>query len=188
MLLVLVLLSCILIATPLVSAVAANRGQTKQKYVDYKFEAVLTDAVVTVVVTPPSPTTPPKIVIEGYRPASGVQSCMVTINGETYYYPEDFSYSENFRIEGNPATGVGVIEVKTELTFNLPGCPTVTDWLSGQVTGIGTGSLNCDCAFYLTGTKMFNKVAGGGIVESTTIAYVDYALHIGQIIGWPFGE
>jgi hypothetical protein len=177
-----VVLAVVLMATPLVSTVAANRGQTKKEYVDYRFEAVLTNPVVTVVVTFPT------IVIEGYRPPSGVQSCVVTINGEAYSYPEDFSYTENFRIEGNIITGKGVLEVKTVLTFNLPGNPTVTDWLSGQVTGFDTGSMVLDGTFYLTGTKMFNKVEGGGIPLSTQASGVDYALHIGQMKGWPFGE
>ena len=102
---VVVVLAIILITTCLVGTVAANRGQTKKVYVDYKFDAVLTDPVVTVVATPPT------IVIEGYRPTSGVQSCVVTINGQAYSYPEDFSYTENFRIEGNMVTKEGVIRV-----------------------------------------------------------------------------
>ena len=172
----------ILSTTLFVSIVGANRGQTKKNYVDYMFDAVLTNAVVSVEVTPPI------IVIEGYRPPSGVQSCVVTINGEEYSYPEDFDYNENFRIEGNIITGEGVLEVKTVLTFNLPGNPTVTEWLSGLVSGIGTGNMALDGAFYLTGTKMLNKVEGGGTTFSTQVDWVDYALHIGLIKGWPFGE
>lgn len=171
-----------ILSTLFVSTVAANRGQTKKNYVDYRFEAVLTDAVVSIEVTPPT------IVIEGYRPPSGVQSCVVTINGESYSYPEDFDYNENFRIVGNIITKEGVLEVKTVLTFNLPGNPTITEWLSGQVTGIGTGNMALDGSFYLTGTKMFNKVEGGGTPFSTQVEWVDYALHIGLIKGWPFGE
>lgn len=172
----------VLIATSFIAIVAASRGQNKKEYVDYRFEAVLTNAEVTVVATPPN------IVIEGYRPASGVQSCVVTINGKAYSYPEDFSYAETFRIEGNMITKEGFLQVKTVLTFNLPGKPTVTEWLYGQVTGIGTGNMALQGTFYLTGTKMFNKIEGGGIPLSTQVSGVDYALHVGQIKGWPFGE
>lgn len=177
-----VVLAVVLIATCLAGTVVANRGQTKKVYVDYKFDAILADPVVSIVVTPPT------IVIEGYRSASGIQSCIVTINGETYSYPEDFSYAENFRIEGNVITKEGVLEVQTVLTFNLPGKPTITEWLIGKVTNIGTGNMVLDGAFYLTGTKMFNKVEGGGITASTQINGVDYALHLGQMKGWPLGN
>jgi hypothetical protein len=171
-----------ILSTFFVSSVGANRGQTKKDYVEYRFDAILTDAVVNIEVTPPT------IVIEGYRPPSGVQNCVVTINGDTYSYPEDFDYNESFRIIGNIITGEGVLEVKTVFTFNLPGNPTITEWLSGQVTGIGTGNMVLDGSFYLTGNKMFNKVDGGGTTFSTQVDWVDYALHIGLINGWPFGE
>lgn len=171
----------LLITASLVSVVAANRGQTMKEYVSYKFDAVLSNPVVTVVATPPT------IVIEGYRPAAGVQSCTVTIDGETYSYPEDFSYSENFRLEGNVVTKEGILEVETVLTFNLPGKPTITEWLFGKVTNMGTGNMVLNGAFYLSGTKMFYKVEGGGIPASTQVNGVDYALHIGEMKGWPLG-
>lgn len=178
---IVVFLGFLLFTASLVSVVAANRGQTRKEYVDYQFDAVLSNPVVSVVATPPT------IVIEGYRPASGVQSCTVTVDGETYSYPEDFSYSENFRLEGNVVTKEGVLEVETVLTFNLPGKPTITEWLFGKVTNMGTGNMVLDGAFFLTGTKMFNKVEGGGITASTQISGVDYALHIGGMKGWPLG-
>ena len=180
--LVLTLMAVSILSGLLVSTVAANRGQTKKEYVDYRFDAILTDAVVTVEVTPPH------IVVEGYRPPSGIQSCVLTINGEVYSYPQDFSYTESFRIEGNIITQEGVLEVKTVFTFNMPGNPTVTEWLTGQVTGIGTGNMALEGTFYLTGTKMFNKVEGGGTPFSTQVSGVDYALHIGLVKGCPFGE
>jgi len=173
----------VLMASAFAVTVSANIRQNKKEYVDYRFEAVLTSAVVSVVVDPPN------IVIEGYRPASGVQSCEVTINGNTYSYPDDFEYTENFRIEGNVVTGKGVLEVKTVLTFNLPGHPQLTEWLYCQVAGIGTGSMVIEeGSFYVTGNKLFNQVEGCGIPASTQVAGVDYALHIGQIIGWPLGN
>ena len=171
-----------LMATSLVGTVAANRGQTKKEYVDYVFDAVLANPVVTVLVDFPS------IVIDGYRPPEGVVSCVVTINGEGYSYPEAFSYNENFHIEGNMITGDGFMEVTTVLTFNLPGHPKITESIISQVTGVGTGSLAFeDGTFQLTGTKMFNKVEGGGVLLSTQAGGIDYALHIGQMKGWPFG-
>lgn len=166
----------------MVSSVAANRGQTKKEYVDYEFNAVLSDPVVTVEGSPTN------MIIEGYRPPSGVQSCVVTINGESYTYPEDFDYNENFRAEGNMITGEGTLEVITVLTFNLPGNPTLTEYMYGQVTGLGTGSMVLNGQFFVTGTKMFMTVEGGGTPLSTQAGGVDYALHIGAIKGWPFGE
>jgi hypothetical protein len=176
-------LTFVLMVTALAGTVSANIGQTKKEYVDYRFEAVLTAPVVSVEVNQPN------IVIEGYRPSSGVLSCEVTINDNTYSYPDDFQYTENFRIEGNVITGKGTLEVKTLFTFNLPGHPQLTEYLYCQVAGIGTGNMVIEeGSFSLTGNKLLNQVEGGGTPASTQVAGVDNALHIGQIIGWPFGN
>ena len=177
-----VLLSTFLLATLFIGTVAANRGQTKKQYVDYMSQGVLTSAVATV-----DSSNSPNLVITGYRTASGIQSYIVTVNGEEYSYPEDIvGYAENFRLEVNAITGTGVIEVKTVLTFNLPGNPTVTEWISGQVTRTSATTTDFDGVFYVTGTKMFTKLEGGGIMDAYMESGTDYATHTGLIKGWIF--
>ena len=173
------ILTTILMATLMIGTASACRGQNKKEYVDYRFEAVLSDSAVNV-----DNTRFPLLVIDGVRLASGIQSCVVTINGEAYTYPEDFSYSETFHLETNAITGIGYLQVKTTLTFNLPGHPTLTEYLSGTMTRVGANT-ELDGTFYLTGTKMFHKVEGGGTEDSHGVEGVDYALHTGQMKGWP---
>lgn len=173
-------LTIILFAASIASTVAANRGQTKKEYVDYKFEAILVNPVTKII----SPA--PNLVVEGYRPASGIQSCVVTINDIKYSYPEDFDYAENFTVKMNLITGKGILEVVTSLTFKMPGKPTLTEYLTVNTTVTSAGTL-AEGTFYLIGTKTFNQVVGFGIEPETyTTPGIDNALHIGQITGWPF--
>lgn len=125
--------------------------------------------------------------IDGYRPASGIQSVEVTINGVTYTYPEDFSYNETFHIEANQLTNKSVITVTTTLIFNLPNMPTLTEYMTSQATRYGSTIVTDEGVFYVTGSGIFSRVNGGGFVTSTGDAAtsVDYARHIGLINGWP---
>ncbi len=170
----------VLCASLFIGIAASNRLQNAQ-YVSYRFDAVLSDPVAIVTVIPPI------IHIEGYRPLSGVQSCNVTINGILYTFPDDFSYNETFTVEANQATNKSIYVVTTTLTFNLPGNPTITEWMTQQATQNGNVTTTDDGTFFLTGTGMFSGVGGGGFVRSSgdTAARIDFAHHIGLIKGWP---
>jgi len=173
------LLSTILVATFVLGA-TAYWGQTRDIYVDYKFQATLNNPVVTVT------SNPPIMIIDGYRPPSGIVSCNVTINNKTYVYPKDFSYQETFHVEANQATGKSIMQVTTKLTFNLQGHPTLTEYLTQQVTKEGPNTTIDDSVFYLTGARVFSNVEGGGFNMGYGFSGTDYALHIGLIKGWPF--
>jgi len=175
-----VVLSTVLLAALLVGIVASNRN-TNTEYVPYKFEAVLSDPIVTIT------DNPPMRIIEGYRPASGVQSANVTINGVVYTYPNDFSYNETFRVEANTVTGKVVFIVTSVMTFNMPGNPTITEYMTAQGTRNATTTAVTidDGIVILTGSGAFEHVSGNGFVVSTQQGNVDYARHIGLIKGWP---
>ena len=176
-----VILLCTVLAATLVLGVTANWGHTRNEYVDYKFQAVLNDPVVTVSGSPPI------MIIDGYRPASGIVSCNVTINNKTYVYPNDFSYKETFHVEANQATGKSIMKVTTTLTFfKLPGHPVITEYLTQQANQVGADTTVDDSVFYLIGTKTCSNVEGGGFTESYGVSGTDYAIHIGLIKGWPF--
>ncbi len=149
-------------------------------YVPYKFEAVLSNPEVTITENPPLR------IIEGYRPAAGVQSANVTINGVVYTYPDDFSYNETFRVEVNMNTGKMVFIVTSVMTFNMPGNPTITEYMTAQGTGNATSITMDDGIIVLTGSGVFKHVSGTGFVVSTQEGGVDYARHIGLIKGWPY--
>lgn len=174
-----VVLAVTLFRASMIGTVTANRGQTMKQYVNYELNAVLSSPITTVVMNPPM------LIVDGYRPASGIQSCVITINGEDYVYPDDFQYSENFHLEMNTVTHTGTITVKTVFTFNFPGNPTITEWVSGTAVNTPT-STEFDGTFYLTGTKMFTPVDGGGIMDSYGMSGTDYATHTGLIKGWIF--
>jgi len=175
-----VVLLCTVLAASLILGATANWGREQKIYVDYKFQAVLDNPVVTTTVNPPF------LIVDGYRPASGIQSCNVTINNKTYFYPDDFNYQENFHVEANQNTGKSIMQVTTTLTFKIPGRPTLTEYLTLQSTRTGPNTSTDDSQFYLTGTKTFRNIEGGGFAESYGISGTDYALHIGLLKGWPF--
>lgn len=153
-----------------------------QQYVEYRVEGVLVNPVII-----NRTINPPLIIIDGYRPANGVQSLNVTINGVMYTYPDDFNYSETFRVETNQLTNKSVFVVTSTMTFNSPGNPTITEWMTMQATLTGNVTTADDGTFFLTGTGKFSQVSGGGFVVSTgdRTAGIDYARHIGLIKGWP---
>jgi hypothetical protein len=175
-----VILSAVLCLSLFIGIVASNKLQNPI-YVSYRFDAVLSNPVVTTTVTPPI------VHMQGYRPQSGVQSCNVTINGIQYTYPKDFSYNETFTVDANQATNKSIFVVITTLTFNIQGNPTITEWMTSQVTRNGNITTTDDGTFFLTGTGIFSNIGGGGFVESTgdTGAGTDYAHHIGLIKDWP---
>jgi hypothetical protein len=159
----------------------ATSYQHTQQYVSYRFDAVLINPVANVTGTPPF------LVINGYRPAAGIVSANITIDGVMYTYPKDFNYSETFHVETNMLTNKSVYVVTSTYTFNMQGNPTITEWLTMQVTNIQNVTTTDDSVFYLTGTGKFCDVGGGGFVVSTGNAtiHADYAKHIGLIKGWP---
>jgi hypothetical protein len=149
----------------------------------YKADVTLGLPVVTYVNASGAPF---KIIIEGYRPATSVIECVITINGVEYSYPDDFDYEEVFHMESNGITGDANGTGTTTLTFiNLPGKPSISE----HMTSTASGGVY-DGTFVLSGTKMFHKVSGGG---SDTAHYegegADEVLVIsrtGVIKGWPF--
>jgi hypothetical protein len=159
----------------------ATSYQHTQQYVSYRFDAVLSNPVVNVT------SGPPILMIQGYRPASGIQSANLTINGVMYTYPKDFNYSETFQVQSNVITNKSVFVVTTIFTFNMPGNPTITEWTTMQATNTNNITTTDDSVFYLTGTGKFSDVGGGGFVVSTgnLTSSVDLARHIGLIKGWP---
>jgi hypothetical protein len=177
--LAILILAIALLSTSFITAASANRGQTMKMDVDYCMNAVLNNPVVTVIVNNGI------LTVDGYRPPSGIQSCILTVNGEEYSYPDDFGYTETFHLERNLQTGLGAFQVTTTFTFNLPGNPTITEWISGELVKVGSRT-DFDGAFYLTGTRMFTPVEGEGIVDSYQISGTDYATHTGLIKGWIF--
>lgn len=158
----------------------------KPEYVGYDFKAILGTLVLTVNDTSGAPS---RIVWEGYRAPEGVIQCNVTINGKVYYYPDDFDYYESFYYEMNLIIRKGLIRVEVTLTFkNLPGHPTLKEWLVTEFTNIGTPEATFHGVFELTGTRMFNKVEGFGLDTGYYIQRAPpilYARHFGFIKGWP---
>jgi hypothetical protein len=176
----LAVLLCVVLAASLILGATANWGRDQRVYVGYKFQAVLDNPVVTTSLNPPF------LIVDGYRPASGIQSCNVTINNKTYFYPDDFSYQETFHVEANQMTGKGIMQVTTTLIFDLPGHPVLTEYLTTSFTRTGPNTVTDESQFYLTGTRMLGGIEGGGFAESYGISGTDYALHIGLVKGWPF--
>ena len=172
-------LLCAVLAASLILGTTANWGWEQRGYVGYKFQAVLDSPVITTSLEPPI------LTVDGYRPASGVKSCNVTINDKTYFYPDDFSYKETFHVEANQITGKGIMQVTTTLTFNLPGRPSITEYLTTSFTRTGPNTATDESQFYLTGTRLFGGIDGGGFIESYGVSGTDYALHIGLVKGWP---
>lgn len=173
-------LSAILFAGLFIGIAASNRQQNPE-YVSYRFDATLSNATVTV--TPK----PPFLSVDGYRLPSGIQSVNVTINGVVYTYPKDFSYNETFHVDANLITNKSIFVVTTILTFNMPGNPTLTEWMTQKATQSNNITTTDDGTFFLTGTGIFSQVGGGGFVESTgnLTAGIDNAHHIGLVKGWP---
>lgn len=171
-----------MLATPFVETVAANIGQNKKEFKSYTVEGTLIHNVIT-----NEEVNFPWYSADGTRASDGVVELVITIDGDEYSYPDDFSYTEKWHLELNLATITGTLTVESAYTFNLPGNPTITEWiitnlLVDEYSGI----------FQLTGTKMFNKVEGGGteaglqgLYNGETALFVD---HTGLIKGWPFGE
>lgn len=185
------LLVTAMIATPLLGIAEAckkgqHRGWNKKMIVGYDFEATLGAPVYTY----DESGLPDIIIGESYRPSTSVLECTVTINGETYSYPEDFDYEELGYIEIYPLIGEAKLIVETTLTFNLPGNPTLKEYLEAKLTNMGTPDAKIEGVFILEGTKMFQKVIGGGREEAYDEGVppnrVMITSHIGLIKGWPF--
>ena len=181
------LLICVIIVTSILGTVAASKGHNKKMIVGYDFEAVLGAPVYT---RYDESGLPDIIIGESYRPSSSVLECNITINGETYYYPEDFEYEELGYIEIYPLLGEAKLIVDTTLTFNMPGNPTLKEHLEAKLTNMGTPEAKIVGAFIIEGTKMFNNVVGGGredaYNEGVPPDRVMITSHIGLIKGWPF--
>lgn len=159
----------------------ATSYQHTQQYVSYRFDAILTNPVANVTGAPPF------LVINGYRTAAGIISANVTIDGVLYTYPKDFNYSETFHVESNMITNKSYYVVTSVFTFNMPGNPSITEWMTMQATNVNNVTTTDNGVFYLTGTGKFCEVSGGGFIASAGNATIrtDYARHIGLIKGWP---
>ena len=172
------LMAVAMLATPMVGTVAANRGQNKKEFKSYTLEGILTNPIII-----NEEFDPPMWVADGTRAPDGVVECVITIDGIEYSYPEDFSYTEAWHLELNVVTGIGILTAECGYTFNLPGKPTVTEWIFTNLSGGEYSGM-----FQLTGTKMFNKVEGGGTETGLQVEDALFVNHMGLIKGWPFGE
>jgi hypothetical protein len=180
------LMAVAMLVTPLVGTVAANRGQNKKEFKSYTMECILIHGVTTNEEFIDS-----WYVADGTRAPDGVVEMVATIDGNKYSYPDDFSYTEYWHLELNMDTGTGALTVKAAMIFNLPGKPTVTEWIVAAATTSEAGT-EFHGVFQLTGTKMFNKVEGGGTDDEIPGLYNgENALFVndmGLITGWPFGK
>lgn len=188
---IVVLLATVMAATSLLGIAEAcmwgqRHGWNKKVIVGYDFEATLGAPVYTVY---DESGLPDIIIGESYRPSESVLECNVTINGVTYFYPEDFDYEELGYIEIYPLIGEAVLIVDTTLTFHLPGNPALQEHLKAKLTNLGTPEAKIEGAFILEGTKMFRNVFGGGREEAYNEGVppnrVMITSHIGLIKGWP---
>jgi len=153
------------------------------RFYTYNADVIVGPAVVTSVDASGAPF---QIIVEGYRPATSVVECTITINGVEYSYPEDFEYEEVFRVEANDITGDSNLTATTTYTFtNLWGNPSISEHITATQTA---GSY--DGSFVLSGTGLFFKVRGGGSdvahPEGEEPNQVLVISRTGIIKGWPF--
>jgi len=163
----------------------------KPEYVGYSFELINYEGPLTYVDTSGAP----NVVFEGV--SGEILKCTVTIDDKVYTYPEDFNYSHSYHLEFNVFTGEGFLRSESILTFNLPGHPTISNWIVSQASGLriypnGTyvapEEVKYEGRFEVTGTKQFSRVEGFGLDESYLIPpeYTkNYANSLGYIKGWP---
>jgi hypothetical protein len=126
----------------------------------------------------------PLIVVES---TGTILAANITIGDKTYYYPNDFTYTDTLHIERNAITGQAFVRVHKVFTFSLKGSPTLESWLVTSMSGVffdpNTGllvdpaNIRTDGQFRLTGTGRFLSVDGFGLEK-------DY-YHFGFIKGWP---
>ena len=160
---------------------------SKSDYVSFDFQGVYVRGVSTVDNT----SAPNLIKITGNNTLINGN---LTIDGKTYFYPQDFSINSTFQIEYSAVTGEGINRVQNTLTFNMANNPTITIWGVTRITGFPssplTGSFNntkIDGEFQLTGTEQLSTVNGFGL-QSGRYLPPDMNLngHIfGYIRGWP---
>jgi hypothetical protein len=192
------LLICIITLTAILatsSVIAVSQALwpavTKPEYVLYDFKATFTPAVE---ITKNDASGFPIVIVEGNRLIEGIIECTVRIGDKVYSYPDDFRYQETFHSEVNAITGSGFDRVASTFIFNLPGHPTLTDWLVAHVTGMGQpptpfANAEFEGTIGLTGTATLEKVGGFGLEEAYALppdgANI-YVHHVGLIKGWPF--
>jgi hypothetical protein len=182
-----VLLSAILLVSPLIGTVAACRARDKENYACYKSDWILGRDIVThdEVVNGIE-------IVDGTRDPLGIFKAAVTINDKEYSYPKDFSYIDTWHLELDLTTYSGPLTAKCVLTFNLPGKPTITESLTTKIQYLSPTEAVYQGGFTLTGTKMFSKVEGRGIESAYNALYNGenalYATHMGIIKNWPFEE
>lgn len=182
------LLATAMVATSMLGTAEAcgwgrNWGWHRQRFYTYKADGIVGKPVIT---STDESNAPFVIIVEGYRPASSVVECIITINGVEYSYPEDFDYEEVFRVEVNGLTGDSNLTATTTYTFiHLPGKPSISE----HITAIQSGG-TYDGSFTLSGTKMFHKVKGGGSdmahPEGEEPDQVLVISRNGWVKGWPF--
>jgi len=182
-----VLLSTILLVSPLIGTVAAWRERDRDNYACYKSEWILGRDVIDSDVTVDGVE-----IIDGHRDPSGIFKAVVTINNREYSYPKDFSYIDTWHMELDLTTFSGILTGELVLTFNLPGKPTITEWLTTKIQYVSPTEALYKGGFTLTGTKMFCKVEGRGIESAYSGLYNGenalYATHMGIIKNWRFEE
>lgn len=182
------ILAATMVVTSLLSAVEAcgwgyRWGWHRNRFYTYKADVIVSAAVITSVNASGAPF---QIIIEGYRPATSVVECAITINGVEYSYPGDIEYEEVFRVEANDITGDSNLTATTTYTFtNLWGNPSISE----HITAIQSGG-SYDGSFVLSGTGLFHNVRGGGSDVAEPVGEEPDQLLVisrnGIIKGWPF--
>ena len=163
----------------------------KPEYVGYNFEITNYEGPLTYIDTSGAP----NVIFEGV--SGEIVECTITIDDNVYTYPEDFNYSHSYHLEFNVFTGNGFLISEAVLTFNLPGRPTITNWLVSQVSGmriypngtyVAPDEVKYEGRFEVSGTKQFSRVEGFGLGEAYIMPpdYVkNYGNNLGYIKGWP---
>jgi hypothetical protein len=176
------------LASSLMVVSQASFGKLPASYVDYTFRLTMNpNATGGRVITSMDSSRYPIVVIEGYYTNASIVTANVTINDETYVYPDDFDYNYTFHFELNNATGFGLMLVQETLYFkNMPGNPTLNGLSEEKATGYMAPFTNFEFNgdFQVTGTGMFRWVKGEGIgAFGASTGFVVY--HCAQICGWP---
>jgi hypothetical protein len=184
------ILTITLVAVLTISSMAALSQAwhpSKPDYVSFDFQGVYVKGVSTADNT----SAPNLIIVTGNNTLINGN---LTIDGKTFFYPQDFSTNSTFQIEYSAVTGEGINRVQNTLTFNMANNSTITMWGVVRITGFPssplTGSFNntkLDGEFQLTGTKQLSTVNGFGL-QSARYLPPDMNLngHIfGYIRGWP---
>jgi len=186
---VLILITAVLVgvlaSSILVMSLAGACLNPKPEYVMYDFRTLQTSGVVT-----NEKVTGSTVVLDEYFPDTTIVTANATINGVTYYYPQDFDYNVTVHLEFDSVTGYGICMLYETLYFNnLPwghsSCSTLVGMASEKASGLTSHATSeFNGYFQLTGTGIFRNVQGSGIAMKGVSTNMN-SWHIAWISGWP---